>query len=160
MIAAFAEATETIREARMVMIGDNRTSPRVDPRQIAAAAGLDGRFEWLEYADEAQLNKMYDSARVFLFLSDYEGFALTPLEALAHGVPPVLLDTPISREIYSGGARFVPPTRSLVAAAVRDLLCNDHAHADLAQAGRAILGRYSWQQSADLILQTLERAAR
>ena len=32
-------------------------------------------------------------ARAFAFLSEYEGLGLTPLEALAAGVPPVLLDT-------------------------------------------------------------------
>ena len=47
------------------------------------------------------------SARVFVFLSDYEGFAMTPLEALAHGVPAMLLDTPIAREVYGDAARLV-----------------------------------------------------
>ena len=52
-------------------------------------------------------------ASVFAFLSEYEGFGLTPLEALAAGVPPVVLDTPIAREIYGPAARYVqrdPPT--------------------------------------------------
>ena len=102
---------------------------------------------------------MYGSARVFLFLSDYEGFALTPMEAIAHGVPPVLLDTPVSREIYGGAARLVPPNRSLIAAALRELLTDDAAHAALVTSSRAALGRYSWQKSADRVLATIERAA-
>ena len=44
---------------------------------------------------------------MFAFPSEYEGFGLTPLEALARGVPPVVLDTPIAREIYGGAARYV-----------------------------------------------------
>ena len=42
--------------------------------------------------------RLYGSARAFAFLSEYEGLGLTPLEALAAGVPPVLLDTPVARE--------------------------------------------------------------
>ena len=40
-----------------------------------------------------ELNALYARASVFAFLSEYEGFGLTPLEALSAGVPPVVLDT-------------------------------------------------------------------
>ncbi len=60
-------------------------------------------------SSDAELDIAYRQARVFVFLSDYEGFAMTPLEALAHGVPSVLLDTPVAREVYGDAARLVPP---------------------------------------------------
>ena len=41
---------------------------------------------------------------MFAFLSEYEGFGLTPLEALAAGVPIVVLDTPVAREVYGAAA--------------------------------------------------------
>ena len=50
---------------------------------------------------------LYARASVFAFLSEYEGFGLTPLEALAAGVPPVVLDTPVAREVYGPAARYV-----------------------------------------------------
>ena len=39
------------------------------------------------------------------------GFGLTPLEALAAGVPVVVLDTPVAREVYGDAARYVPRRR-------------------------------------------------
>ena len=45
-----------------------------------------------------QLRDLYARARAFAFLSEYEGLGMTPLEALAAGVPPVLLDTAVARE--------------------------------------------------------------
>ncbi len=36
----------------------------------------------------------------------YEGFGLTPLEAMAHGLPTVVLDTAVAREVY-GDRRLV-----------------------------------------------------
>ncbi len=47
----------------------------------------------------------------FAFLSEYEGLGLTPLEALAAGVPPVLLDTPVARESCGDAALYVPAGR-------------------------------------------------
>ena len=41
------------------------------------------------------------------FLSEYEGLGLTPLEALAAGAPPVLLDTPVARESCGEAALYV-----------------------------------------------------
>ena len=46
-------------------------------------------------------------AQAFAFLSEYEGLGLTPLEALAAGVPPVLLDTPVARESCGDAALYV-----------------------------------------------------
>ena len=40
---------------------------------------------------------------------------MTPLEALAHGVPAVLLDTAVSREVYGGGAIRVAPSPRAIA---------------------------------------------
>ena len=42
-----------------------------------------------------------------MFLSDYEGFGLTPLEALRAGVPVLVGDTPVAREVYGDAAVFV-----------------------------------------------------
>lgn len=159
MIDAFADVARDVADARFVLIGDNRTSPRLDPRALAEAAGVADRVEWLDYADETVLHQMYDSARVFLFISDYEGFAITPLEAMAHGVPAVLLDNAVGREIYGGAARLVPAQRPMIAAALRELLTNDQAHASLVAAGRDRLAQYSWQNSANLVLAALEHAA-
>ena len=64
-------------------------------------------------------------ASVFAFPSEYEGFGLTPLEALAAGVPPVVLDTPIAREIYGPAARYVraTPSRRRARSAMRSSNC-------------------------------------
>ena len=67
------------------------------------------RITFRSYVDDATLAALYRRASVFAFLSEYEGFGLTPLEALAHGVPPVVLDTPVARETYGPAARYVAP---------------------------------------------------
>ena len=65
----------------------------------------------MRYVSDEMLASLYRRARVFVFLSEYEGFGLTPLEALAAGVPVVLLDTPVAREVCGDAAVFVRSRR-------------------------------------------------
>ncbi|HEX5070487.1 MAG TPA: glycosyltransferase family 1 protein [Vicinamibacterales bacterium] len=160
MIQAFAQVAREAPDARLVLVGDNRTSPREDPRAIARDSGVADRVEWREYATDAELAVLYRSARVFLFLSDYEGFGIPPLEAFAHGVPAVVLDTPISREVYGDGAIRVSADAGAIAGAMARLLTNDSAHGLAVAAGRARLSAYSWARSAAVVTRALEEAAR
>jgi glycosyltransferase involved in cell wall biosynthesis len=96
---------------------------------------------------------------VFVFLSAYEGFAMTPLEALAHDVPSILLDTPVSREVYGEAARLIGSPADL-AGPLAELLTDAPAHARLVEAGRVRLASFSWAQSAAVVRRALEEAAR
>jgi len=160
MIEAFAIAARTVPAARFVLIGDNRTSPRQDPDALAQAAGVGDRVTWTAYVDDAARDRHYQSARTFLFLSDYEGFGMTPLEAAAFGVPSVVLDTPVAREVYGDGALRVPAAPAAIADALIRLLTNDASHASTLAAARARVGQFSWARSAAAILRALEVAAR
>jgi glycosyltransferase involved in cell wall biosynthesis len=85
LIRGFARFAATMPGARLILVGDNRTSPRLDPGRVAADAGVERQVDWRAYVSDEELDRLYASARVFAFLSDYEGFAMTPLEALARG---------------------------------------------------------------------------
>lgn len=160
MIQAFARVARSVPASRLVLVGDNRTTPRLDPRAIAQDSGVGDRFDWHEYATEAELRDLYRTARVFLYLSDYEGFGIPPLEAFAHGVPAVVLDTAVSREVYGDGAVRVSADPADIAGAMQRLLTDERAHAAAAAAGRARLAAYSWSRSAAVITRALEQAAR
>lgn len=162
-IGLLVEALGLIRAevpaARLVLIGDNRMRTAYDPLADASARGLSGAVEWRHYVSDADLDAAYREAAVFAFLSDYEGFAMTPAEALARGAMPVLLDTVVAREVYEGAARFVRPTPASVAEAVVDLLRRPDQRAREVAAARDRLRRYSWAESAAVVLDTLEAAA-
>ena len=82
--------------------------PHVDLEARRREARHADRISIRSYVDEATLQDLYARASAFAFLSEYEGFGLTPLEALAAGIPPVLLDTPVARETCGPAARYVP----------------------------------------------------
>ena len=95
LIAAFALATRDIAAARLVVVGGDRTWPPQDLPAVATQHGVGDRVEFRSYAGDDELNGLYQRASVFAFLSEYEGFGMTPLEAMSADVPAVVLDTPL-----------------------------------------------------------------
>jgi glycosyltransferase involved in cell wall biosynthesis len=161
LIRAFAAATADLPDARLVIVGADRTWPRQDLRAAATAARVQNRTEIVDYASEGDLATLYAQASVFAFLSEYEGFGLTPLEALAAGVPIVVLDTAIAREVYGPAAEYVAAGDiDGTAAALRRFLGSPGAGREQLARAPAVLARYSWDQAADETLRQIEAIAR
>lgn len=159
LLQALALVRTRVPDARLVLVGGNRTHPTFDPVAAAQALGLGSAFTWRPYVSDEELNGLYRSARVFAFLSDYEGFAMTPMEAAAHGVPSVLLDTPVAREIYGDAALRVALDVPAIANSLTTLLTDAAAHAALVDRGRDRLAAFTWSRTASVLRATLERAA-
>jgi glycosyltransferase involved in cell wall biosynthesis len=157
LIEAFAHATRDLPDARLAIVGDDRTWPQQDLAAVARAFDVAGRVDLLRYVSDAELASLYSRAAVFVFLSEYEGFGLTPLEALSAGVPVVVLDTPVSREVY-GPAAFYVGRRDIegTAAVIRMLLTTPGAGAATLSEAPRILARYSWDRAAEETLAGIE----
>ena len=161
LIAAFALTRASVPDARLVIVGADRTWPRQDLRAVVAAHDLQAQVQLREYVPHDELARLYARASAFAFLSEYEGFGLTPLEALAAGVPIVVLDTPVAREVYGDAAEFVAQNDiSGTAGALTRLLTSQAARAAQLERAPAVLGRYSWEATAGQTLAVLEQAAR
>ena len=103
---------------------------------------------------------VYALAKTFCFPSFEEGFGLPALEAMASGVPVVVSDLPVMREVCGDAAVYVDPhepesiaeglRRSLGGAGERERLC---------RAGLARATGFTWERAADEMLACLERAA-
>jgi glycosyltransferase involved in cell wall biosynthesis len=162
LIDAFARVQAHVPDARLELVGENRTRPFVDFGQRVRRLGIGDTVGIRSYVDEATLAELYARAAVFVFLSEYEGFGLTPLEALAAGVPPIVLDTAVVREVLAPAARFVPglgEAERVVAQLVVELLTNEAARRDVLAAGPDVLARYQWPHAASQTLRVLEEAA-
>jgi glycosyltransferase involved in cell wall biosynthesis len=159
LVRAFAALARELPTARLVIVGENRTHPREDPEALARELGMGDRVSLRSFVSDAELADLYRRAAAFAFLSTYEGFGLTPLEALAAGVPIVVYDTPLSHEIYGDAAlRTREGDVEGVTRALRTLLTDEAARAQLLAHADALLPRYTWERTAAATLDVLRRA--
>ncbi|MGI5461070.1 MSMEG_0565 family glycosyltransferase [Streptomyces sp. CA-249302] len=97
-----------------------------------------------QVADE-ELPSLVAAAGAFAFPSVKEGFGLAAMEALAAGVPLVVRELPVLREVFGPAARFASTPQALAAALDSALTFDDPARRT---AGRALAARHTWAQAA------------
>jgi glycosyltransferase involved in cell wall biosynthesis len=159
LIEGFARLARTRPEVHLEIVGDNRTSPHIDLQGLAQATGTGDRIQIRSYVSDKELRALYNDASAFAFLSEYEGFGLTPLEALASGLPIVLLDTPVAREVCADAANYVPrPDPALIENALEAALFDTRERERILIAAAAVVGRYSWTECARRVLDVLTGA--
>jgi glycosyltransferase-like protein len=110
---------------------------------------------------DAELPALVAAADVFAFPSVQEGFGLAAMEALAAGVPTVVADLPVLREVFAGAVRFAPAPlgadglAAALAAALDDRARGrDHGRR---AAGRALAAAHRWDTAARAHLDLYER---
>jgi glycosyltransferase involved in cell wall biosynthesis len=91
------------------------------------------------------LPELVAAADVFAFPSTKEGFGLAAMEALAAGVPLVVRDLPVLREVFDGAAAFATTRRGLAAELHA---AAGGAHPGRLAAGRALAARLTWDAAA------------
>jgi glycosyltransferase involved in cell wall biosynthesis len=145
----------------VAVVGENRTQPPADLGRAVADAAMEGRVRLEGFLDDAALARWYAAADVFVFLSDYEGFGLPALEAMARGVPVVASRAPALGEIFAEAALLADPRDEReVADAIGRALSDDGLRADLVARGRALAARFSWAEAARRTWECLASAAR
>ena len=160
LIEGVARARVHVPDIRLVVIGENRTAARQDLVAIARSFGVGEALQLHDYVTEEALDAAYAGAGVFVFLSEYEGFGLTPLEAMRHRLPTIVLDTAVAREVYGEGARYVRlGDAHAVCDAIAELLRQPERRAAQIAAGDATLARYRWETTARATWDAIAAAA-
>lgn len=126
---------------KLVMVGD------VDKKDDIFLPE-DPDIHFLADCNNEKLEGIYQSADGFLQVSCYEGFGLTPLEAMACGVPVLASDIPPLREVLADAALFADPysVNDLTVQLIR--LCRDQSlREELIRRGRERVTHFSWGES-------------
>ncbi len=124
-------------------------------REAAAGAArgqVDVRF--LGFVDD--LAGLYTAASAFAYPSEWEGFGLPVLEAMAQGAPVVTSRATSCEEVAGGAAVLVDPLDvDSIAAGLAEALGST---AQLADAGRARAAAASWERTAELTVAAYHEA--
>lgn len=155
LVRAFGLLGQRHRTATLDLVGDNRTHPRIDIGALIALERLPS-IRWHRYVDDEELGALYARASAFVFLSEYEGLGLPPLEALSCGVPPLLLDTPVARESCGEAAVYVGSVdERAIANGLERILFDRPTRVAVLAAAPSVLARYDWATAARDTLEAL-----
>lgn len=109
----------------------------------------EGWIKWEASLSEQELPLFYSSLRAFAYLSTYEGFGFPPLEALACGAVPVLLNMSSLAEVFTGMAVMVEMLdEDEIKEALRKALTEARIRKDILDTFARRREEFSWMRAA------------
>lgn len=152
LIHAFADALPQLPgSARLVIAGAAHSdNPIVFPplQPIIAERGVGDRVLLTGRVSDHDRRLLYQAARAYITPSTYEGFGLTPLEAMACGAPPIIANRTSLPEVVGDAGLTVEPTRDDLAAAIVALMTDDALRRELARRSLARAQTFTWDATA------------
>jgi glycosyltransferase involved in cell wall biosynthesis len=124
--------------------------------------GLEDRVEFLGFVTEERKRELLRRAWVHVLTSPKEGWGIANIEAAATGTPTVASDSPGLREsVLDRETGFLVPHGDATALADRLhlLLSDEELRASMSRASRAFAERFSWNASAEGVLNVLRQGA-
>ena len=153
LIRAFAQLYHQLDDPdlRLLIAGnpDKQKGPLFpDPRPIAQELGVSNQITY-RFVEEEDKPVLYSGASVFVFPSLYEGFGLTPLEAMSCGTPVVCSNRTSLPEVVGDAALSVDPedTRALVEA-MYSVLTNPALETELRDRSLRQASQFNWRKTA------------
>ena len=165
LLEAYAALRHDHRDVRLVIVGGKgwlfeRFFERL------RSLGLERDVVLTGYVPDEDVPALLNAAEVFAFPSEFEGFGLPPLEAMACGVPVVCSNAASLPEVVGEAGVLLPP-RDVAAwvEALGRLLDDAQLREDLRARGLERASRFTWDAAARMTLDvyrsvTAERSSR
>jgi len=119
------------------------------------------RIHLAGYVADEDLPALYSLATLFAFPSNYEGFGIPILEAMACGTPVVCADNSSLPEVAGDAALLVEATDAdTLADAIRQLLIDTSLRETLIQRGYEQARKFTWEGAARRLLDVYNETAR
>src|SRR6266849_730988 len=159
MIEAFSalktelERDHAFPDLKLIIIGDD-LSGNPDLRRTVVRSGVQNDVRFLGFVPIEVLRIFYDSAKIFVFPSLYEGFGLPPLEAMAHGTPVVTSNVSSLPEVVGNAAVLVNPENVFeIMRALHRVLLDKALRDRMKERGYQQATKFSWEKSVRRILE-------
>ena len=153
LVRAFAQVYHQLGDPNLqLLIAGNpdklKGSLFPDPRPVAADLGITGQINY-RFIEEEDKPAIYSGASVFVFPSLYEGFGLTPLEAMSCGTPVICSNRTSLPEVVGDAAiNFDPDNLREMVQAIHSVLTNDELQVDLRARSLKRASQFNWQKTA------------
>jgi alpha-1,3-rhamnosyl/mannosyltransferase len=145
LIRALPLVDEEVRP-RLVITGSKGDDPL---KPVVAETGME---EWVDlrgWVTPGELDELYSRSVAMAIPSFHDGFCLPALEAMMVGLPVMLSDIPVYREVGAEAALYCDPHDVASIAAVMTRIATDpELMARASQAGRERAAMFSWERVA------------
>lgn len=163
LVRAFAHLFQQMRDPDLqLLIAGNPDKQRgtlfPDPRPVAAGLGMTGQIIY-RFIEEEDKPAIYSGASVFVFPSLYEGFGLTPLEAMSCGTPVICSNRTSLPEVVGDAAISLDPDNiHEMVEAMHSVLTNSELRADLHVRSLQRAAQFNWHKTAAETIAAFEEA--
>src|SRR5262249_52951301 len=153
------EKEQMFPDLKLIIIGDD-LSGNPDLRRTVVRSAVQNDVRFLGFVPIEVLRIFYDSAKIFVFPSLYEGFGLPPLEAMAHGTPVVTSNVSSLPEVVGKAAVLVNPDNVFEIMRALHRVLRDQALRDrMKESGYQQAAKFSWEKSVRRILDVYGQVA-
>ncbi|OGZ34462.1 MAG: hypothetical protein A2Y98_04005 [Candidatus Portnoybacteria bacterium RBG_19FT_COMBO_36_7] len=110
-----------------------------------------------DYIDDADLRLLYRRCAFFIWLSDYEGFGLPPLEAAACGAPVITSDSTSLKEMVGEAALLIKDNsdKEEIYQTMKNIINDGKLREQLIIKGKEQAAKFSWEKCAGETLEAL-----
>jgi len=162
LLAAFEDILRLKPDYQLLLGGKNYTKPFIDIdgliKQINQKLNKKAIIH-IDYIETKDLVWLYKLCDLFVWLSDYEGFGLPPLEALACGAIVVTSKKGSIPEIVDDAVIYIKNNKNpqeIIQALIKGL--NDNKlRENLKAKSKTVINKFSWQMSAWTILEKINQ---
>jgi glycosyltransferase involved in cell wall biosynthesis len=149
LVRIWGKVCEVKNGSTLAIVGTGPVTIMTELRNEIARHGLEDSIELLGYVTPEMLDGILSSCEVFVFPSYEEGFGISILEAMAHGLPVVTYELPHYRTIFDDVPAYVPSGDTMVFSdAVLGLLEDDDLRTEKARLSESLASRYSWAETS------------
>lgn len=114
-----------------------------------------------DYIDDSTKATLFANASLYVQPSLYEGFGMPILEAFGYNLPVAASDIPIFHEVAGNGAAYFDHRDPhSISQTITDLLSAPSKRSALITAASKQLEKYSWQQTASVVYETLKQSTK
>jgi len=161
---AFEKIARELPDYQFLFAGKNKTYPFVDidelVKKINRKLGREAVIK-KDYFPEEDLPLLFNAAKLFIWLTTYEGFGLPLVEALACGTPVLTTHFGASQETIGQAGFFVknPQDINETACKLKEALKNKQEREKKRKLGLEQVKKLSWERYAQKMLNVFRRVA-